>query len=733
MLKTRLLIFLAMLVPASCFASEMGVEPAPDMVERYEPVSIKIELPYFSSDITDPAQVEVSVEIILPDGSRRKVPAFNLSNTKSAPSLWEARFTPVNEGSYRYSVSARAGDLFLSSREYSINVKQGSGDGFLRNCPNNSNYLRFDSGRPFFGIGHNIAWLNNSSPKLFNRYFSLLARSGGNLSRIWMCDWSFPLEWEKPGKYNARSAQKLDETINAARENGIYILLCLDTYGSLMEEPGMWGEERWKDHPYNAANGGPCAEPADFFTDPEAKRLYKNRLRYIVSRWGYSPNILAFELWNEYNAPPEWTKEMASYIKAIDPAGHLVTTSLGYPYGELFDSSLIWEIEDIDIVTIHHYGSGVETDIISPLMQKSLSAGERYSKPFIVSEFGIDFGKDDKYHDPEGKGTELHNSLWASLVSGGMGTAMNWWHDTYIRPAGLYAHYAALSEFASGIDWCSEKIEYPRVSDVKSKLPPGMETSYRDVTILPLDTWGKIDDAEFTVLNNGDLAGPGIPVKYLHGWTKEEMRTDHVYHVDYPERGKFVVRVGTVSQGGHLNIFIDDEKVLKREFPAGAGKGPWKSSKYLEKYDVYQCVYDEDVEVTVPRGKHSIRLENAGRDWIGIERVILKDYSDSTVANARCLALTVGEESIIWVHNKDSNWKNASGDIEPPLIQGAYFELYGLSEGYYDIEWWDTYGGGVTSREKVKSEKGKIVVEVPDLKRDAACKIRQTVPPGNAR
>jgi len=732
MLKVRLFIYLSLLVSASCFASEIVVVPAPDIVEQYEPVFIKVNLPYFSFDVTDPAQVEVSATIILPDGSRREVPAFNLTNKKSGPSLWEARFTPVNAGPYRYSVSARAGDFSLSSREYSLNVTPAAGNGFLKRCAKNRNYLMFDPGRPFFGIGHNIAWLSNSSPKLFNRYFSLLAAAGGNISRIWMCDWSFPLEREKPGKYNASEAKKLDKTIQAARENGIYIFLCLDTYGSLMEERGMWGEGRWKDNPYNAANGGPCKEPADFFTDPEAKRLYRNRLRYIVSRWGYSTNILAFELWNEYNAPVEWTKEMAAYIKAIDPAGHLVTTSLGYPYGTLFDSSLIWEIDDIDIVTFHHYGTGAETDIISPLTQKSLAYGERYSKPFIVSEFGIDFGKDDKNYDPRGKGTALHNSLWASLVSGSMGTAMNWWHDTYVRPAGLYGHYAALSDFASGIDWCSEKIEHPRVSAVKSKLPPGGEPSYRDVSILPADTWGKIDAAEFTVLNNGDLAGTGIPVKYLHGWTKKEMRMDHVYHVDYPKQGKFVIRVGTVSQGGHLKVFVDDEKVLEREFSAGAGKGPWKRSNYLEKYGVYQCVYDEDIEVPVPEGKHSIRLENTGRDWIGIERVTLTDYSDSTASNARCLALTVGDVSIFWIHNKDSNWKNAYKGIEPPLIKGAYFEVHDLSGGYYDLEWWDTYGGGVTLREKIKSEKGKIVVEVPDLKKDVACKIRQAAPSGNA-
>ncbi len=35
------------------------------------------------------------------------------------------------------------------------------------------------------------------------------------------------------------------------------------------------------------------------FTDPQARKYQQRIFRYIVARWGYSPNILSWELFNE--------------------------------------------------------------------------------------------------------------------------------------------------------------------------------------------------------------------------------------------------------------------------------------------------------------------------------------------------------------------------------------------------------------------------------------------------
>jgi endo-1,4-beta-mannosidase len=107
----------------------------------------------------------------------------------------------------------------------------------------------------------------------------------------------------------------------------------------------------WVSNPYNAKNGGPCARPADFWTNPEARRLYQKRLRYLIARWGYSPNLFAWEFWNEVPETPAtaaWVAEMAAYLKRHDPNRHLVSTTYG--------DSATWKCPDVDFPMTHMYG-----------------------------------------------------------------------------------------------------------------------------------------------------------------------------------------------------------------------------------------------------------------------------------------------------------------------------------------------------------------------------------------
>jgi hypothetical protein len=694
--------------------------------ERYGLFTAKFRASYVEGDPDDPENIDLTAVFVSPSGEISEVPAFCLSNSKiEQVSFWEVRFTPEEEGEFSFSATAALSrqNSLREFRPARFNVKAGELKGFLERSPNNPNYLKFSSGNPFFGIGHNVAWVYNSNPEIFGRYFSLLKEAGGNIARVWICDWSLPLESGKTGNYNRSSSEKLDRILELAERNGIYIMLCLDTYGSLMKETGMWGEGKWDLNPYNMKNGGPCKEPEEFFTNTEAIRLYKNKLRYVVSRWGYSPNILAFEIWNEYNSPPGWTKEMASYLKSMGRNRKLVTTSLGYPRGKGFDESAIWEIDEIDIVTHHFYGTGAEPYLVNDLFQKSGELRSKYGKPFIISEFGIDFSRDDKDYDIRGEGKALHNSIWASVFSLSAATAMNWWHDTYIRPKDLYRHYSALSRFLEGAGWDSEKIMFPEVSLVLYREGEIKGHRARDVVIRPLDAWTAAGISEFEVLGNGDLSGEGMPFKYLHGSEKKDMKIDHIYKVDYPEEGGFVIRVGTVSQGGHLNVFVNDVKVLERIFPAGPGKGPWKRSKFLEKYKVYQCVYDEDIFVPVPAGKHTIRLSNTGKDWIGIEKITLKNYAPPAVADARCLSINIGGTLMFWAQNRDSNWMTAYEGRKPHPIKGAYFEVYDLSQDNYILEIWDTYSGKIISSKKVKPSSGKLRINLPEFHTDLALKL----------
>jgi len=699
------------------------VSSSPEHVEIYSPFILEIELPFLGGNPYDPDDVKVYLAVDAPGGKKFHVPMFcRESKKKRDLSRWEARFTPLETGKYRYHIHVESRLMTKSSPPAYFQSVAGGGDGFLRRSANNDLYLAFDSGKGFFGIGHNVGWSPGDSIKVFDRYFTLLEKNGCNMTRVWMCDWSFPIEWKKPGKYDQTASFSLDGLVELAAERNIYIMLCLDTYGSLMEEKGYWNEERWEANPYNARNGGPCERPEDFFTDPEARRLYKNKLRYILSRWGYSPNIMAFELWNEYNAPKEWVEEMSSYIKDNDTHGHLVTTSSGYPWGSIYDESDIWELSCIDIITLHLYGSKLVSDVVLAGIQKAHQFSSEYDKPFLMAEAGMDMGRDDKHYDEKGWGTALHNSIWSTALSGYMGTSMNWWWDTYIRPKKLYYHYRALEGFLRGVDWNSRTVEYIRTGPVRIELPARSRAAYGDVIFKPVDKWGEAQGDDFTVLSGGDVTG-GIPAMYLHGDKSKKYRVEQKYRVNYPAGGEFIIQVGMVSHHGHLVVCLDGKTVIDRELTCGAGEGLWQRSMYRKDQKVYQCVYNTDIAIDVPAGEHVITLQNKGKDWISVKKIRLTNYQSSDTANARCLGLRVGGDMLFWVQNMDFNWKNYYSGEKAGPIRNAWFEASGVEDGAYEVMWWDTFRGREISRGDASAKRGVLRLDVPEFSADNACRV----------
>lgn len=672
-------------------------------------------------DPYDPNEVELGAYLTDPGGKEIVMPGFFTGKDKE----WEVRYTPVKAGKYSYYIGLKTGDLFNKSVTYSFEVKESANDGFLRKSANNYYYLVFDSGKPFFGLGHNVCWTSTNRAPTFNKYFSKLAENGCNITRLWLNNaWSLKIEFDKLGSYNIKDSDELDSVVESARDNGIYMILTFDSYSSLMEEKGDWGEQSWAKNVYNRKNGGPCEKPWDFFTSPEAKRLYKKRLRYIISRWGYSPNVFAFELWNELDPPKEWLVEMTGYIRSINPHGQFVTTSLGYPWANNFDESTIWHLNEVDLVQHHLYGN-MASDIVGYVISTNRVLSEKYRKPMLVEEFGMDWGKNDIECDPERTGAFLHNGLWASMVSGSFAGTMGWWWDTYMRKHDLYFNYGALRSFIKDVDWDSAKVSFAKTSAIMRKTPKGERVAYSDVSISAKEVWGETSYGEFTVEKNGDLTG-GVLNHYLHGTTKQNIRIEPVIHVDYPVDGEIIIYVGGVSQEAHLVVAIDGKEVLSKEFLAGPGEGPWKNSFFRKDTKVYQCYYGTTETINIPKGAHTIRIYNTGKDWIGIKRVVLTNYKASDVADARVTGIIVGEDMLFWIQNKAYNWFDvAQMKIEPEGIKESYFSLSDIEDGAYEILWYDTFTGVVTSREKIEALNGRSAIKVPDFSKDIACRIKK--------
>jgi Domain of unknown function (DUF5060) len=691
----------------------------------------------------DPADIDVRAEFAAPDGQRLVVPAFfyvpyerTVVNGqervgKTGDPVWRVRFTPAVVGRYQCTVSAKDRSGTVRSKPAAFTVAAKKARGFVRRSPSSPYYLRFDSGEPYFAVGENVCWGGGRQTLDYDEWFPALGAARGNYARIWLVRWNMGLEWTERdaaargrfyglGRYSPDNAWRLDYVMDLAERAGVYVMLCLGYHGELMDQRGYFGEQCWDANPYNKANGGPCEKPADFWTNEQARRLYQQRLRYYIARWGYSPNVLSFEFWNEVNAPAPWVDEMAKYLRANDPFRHLITTTYG--------NADVWRIPEIDYTQTHTYGTGEQRhDCVEEIARLCRTHTEEFGKPHMVGEFGIDWQKSDRDHDPEGQAVNLHNGLWASMASRGMGGAAIWYWDGYVHPLNLYGEFTALSRFAADVPW--PELDF-RLADTTAPTRTTMAgEKWGDLTVQPGMGWGKSTGSDFTVDPQGKLTGQGVFAQFLYSPGKPAERAPLRFHVTCPQGGKLTMHVATVSTRALLQVAIDGQPAWEHDFRAGPeGQGEYKETKWQEQWQLWQSLFDKAYTVDIPAGEHAVDLSNAEGDWIEIDQYVFAGCVDPKYAtHLDVLGLQTDDMAILWLHNQASNWYNRAQKLAIPPVPEASFDLRGLKDGDYLIEWCDTKTGQRSREERVKCADGKLTVTGRGIETDVACKVRKAV------
>ena len=453
-----------------------GVTPASNTVGQFDLFEASFDLDRTYSNPFDPDEISVDVTFTSPSNQVSVVPAFwyqdftasvngqgNEDYAANGTPGWRVRFTPSETGVYSYTISAHDATATGSTGPMTFTATSSSQHGFVRLDPSDSRYMRYDDGTPYLPIGHNAAFEDREpfqgGLSVYRPLFDSFSAAHENWTRVWMSDFNrAAIEWGTNhwsgsypglGRYSLASAWRWDKLLDRAATDGLEVQIVLNDHGQF-SSPGS--NPRWDENPYNAANGGPvpAAHPEEFFTNPAAKDLYKQRLRYIVARWGAYPDVLAWELFNEIqflgspgsnplNDPQmaadvqAWHIEMATYLKSIDPFQHLVTTSSDAPGL----TAPIWSDPHFDLVQVHDY----DGPPMARFAQTIWNLRNTYDKPVIYGEFGLN-GNPEAGFDPTTfsgsaadrhhleQGTHIRNAAWAAALSGS--GAMSWWWGTYL-------------------------------------------------------------------------------------------------------------------------------------------------------------------------------------------------------------------------------------------------------------------------------------------------------------
>lgn len=278
--------------------------------------------------------------------------------------------------------------------------------------------------------------------------------------------------FERPaGQFVPNMVRLWDDLFGLLEQTGLRVLLTpFDTFF-------MW--MRWRQHPYNRRNGGPCASRKRWLTCRATRDAVKARLAFASDRWGHSGALFAWDLWNEIHPAHgaddpatigPFIEDLSTWLREHEMRrhgrAHLQTVSIFGPELDKHPETVepIFRHPSLDFASTHLYEFGTiddPRDTVAPalatgrLMRRAVDEASDL-RPVMDSEHGpIHRFKDHNCTLPEDFDDEYFRHIqWAHLASGGAGGGLRWpnRHPHVLTP-GMRRAQAALARFLPAIDW----------------------------------------------------------------------------------------------------------------------------------------------------------------------------------------------------------------------------------------------------------------------------------------
>ena len=279
------------------------------------------------------------------------------------------------------------------------------------------------------------------------------------------------------GTFNPAMVQLWDDLFAICERIGMRILLTpYDTFFQYI---------RWRHHPYNRNNGGPCSDRSQLMVCADTRALVKARLAFATERWGGSGALFAWDLWNElhpaqgnndYFGMWGFVTDVSGFVRELEQRlhgrAHPQTVSVFGPElqwkPELHE--LIFRHAGLDFASTHFYAEetiDAPRDTVAPAvaaarLTEDAIAEIRDARPFFESEHGpIYTFKDRGVTLPEAFDDEYFRHIqWAHVASGGAGGGMRWpnRHPHALTP-GMRDAQGALARVAARMDWTAFRRE----------------------------------------------------------------------------------------------------------------------------------------------------------------------------------------------------------------------------------------------------------------------------------
>ncbi len=706
-----------------------SVESESQSIPRFGVLDLRVKVEAHYNNPFDPSDFALDARVTPPIGDPYVIPGFlyrpmtrELAGAEeqikpSGEAEWRVRFSPKIEGVHQVRVMAKDRTGSVSAEPLSISSTPAVRKGFVKVSAEDSRYFAFADGSSYWPIGTNMAWADTRGTYAYDEWLPKYANNGVNYGRLWLSPaWTTfgleqlgkPSEGKGMGQFDLGNAWRLDYVLDLARKHDIQLLLCIESYNILRAgDAHPW----WEKSPHNSDHGGPLRIPGDFWADERMDKLFKDKLRYLVARYGAYSNNFAWEFWNEVDLTSDfelprvrdWHRRMAQYLKGIDSYDHMVTTSAASTMG-FRELDMLGEL---DYFQTHHYGGD---PALTTAVQQSRKAGQ--GRPHYVGEIGADASGARPEDDPTG--IQIHDPLWAAIGTGSSGSAMSWWWDSLIAPKDLYSLFAPVAAFVKDVQWPDENFKQttptfayqspPAIAPVKDLEFSGGPVEWRA---------SAYNQPIYVTVRNGK--GQATLSGIQHGLGNHQTLNNPVtFDVQLEKPTRFIVEVGDVSGygGATLRIWLDDKLVATKDFADPDGD---------EKTDTLRQ-YAGNYEVLVPAGSHRVRVQNTGKDWF------MASYRFVGLVRQTAPAIqawsVVGEtKAMAWLRREGRTWAAAIKG-QPGMAPATVMGLSGLASGAWKVEVWDTWSGKVLQSKIITVPvSGRVRVDVPPFATDVALKL----------
>lgn len=542
-----------------------------------------------------------------------------------------------------------------------------------------------------------------------------------------------------------------DYVLDRAAEKDIYLKIVIleknDWIYNHIAPDGSLSPERSNENFYAASH-------------TKVRWLHQAWWRYLTARWGYSTAVHSWELLNEGNPfngrHYEQANAFARYIHQTDAHRHLVTTSFwhSFPVADFWDNA---SYPDLDYADLHAYVStgwgrypAWGNEPASPLEFEDdpahVRSGSGYSLrvpgsqrqnnvPVTPSRLAIhgqgewivrfwmkaeSFTGNCSYDVPDSlAGPRLIWMLDQGQKSNVVPPTSNGKNFICSAPAGTYDW----TEFRSDRTANGETSPYSARIIIEDDETHSLYVAMQNSSGTGGTAW--IDDIEIIAPDGTVLATNGSV--RLDPMDEDAARYTQAYSALY----------GGASPAGARMPLVRGEAGL--DYPGGPQQEQTHLAQDTEGVWLHNFVWGQ----VNPGGmydlywwtnniwNHSLhRHFEPFRDFMDGIPLSNGHYRDAQAVSSHPdlrawgQVDTINGQAHLWIQNARHTWRNVVDGVSIPALQGTV-SIPALEGGTYEVEWWDTHGGGIVHTEKATADGPLTLTLFQTLATDIAIKVKQ--------